>query len=1692
MEIQDMMDNAIIRSQTSPDIDLPGAYIQQFPYPCLWKDDFGYLLRSSIPAVTTLAWIFIIAFFVRELVLERETMLEQVMRVMGMKGWVNWLSWFITCLFVMLITNVLIVFILKFGGVYPKSDFLVLLVFFLNYGLSIIMFCYLFSIWFTKATVGALVAAVFYLVSFGPFIIIVILESHLSWISRILVNLLPSTAFSYSCLYITRFEEQGVGIQWSNVWESPIPYDEMCFAWSCAMIAIDSVIFFTLATYFNALIHAFKRSDRKFWYFVFWPVIPKSRSHHYGTNNELSEQNGSLGSFRPSLNHPSKDQLISIDDEKIKALKGDGFMEDEAISKNQHSRIGISLKNLRKVFSSGKSSKTVAVEGLSLDFYEGQITTLLGQNGAGKTTTINMLTGKFPPHSGWATVYDKDIVYEFDDIRKNLGLCPQYNVLFDLMTVREHLMFFGKLKGILSYAHLVSDVDAMLHAIRLHERQHELAKNLSGGMRRRLCVAIAFIGGSRTIILDEPTSGVDPVARRHIWNLLVRYKEGRTILLTTHNLDEADILSDRVAVIHEGKLLCCGSPLWLKRNFGLGYQLSVCKSTPDFGSDTDSGAVSTSSSSGDTQNAYNSVDIYNFIKPYISNVQIIEDHGTEMLFCLPYTADNGNPHSFDHFFLELEKHQNSLGIGYYGISCTTLEEVFMNVCLQADLRLPITPQGHKIMMMAKKAQMLKSSEKKAKKGIVNDPNQDSDPLLKDIEKLLRQQESNTGMDSWLSKNLYQVHYVPLTGLALKWSQFKWLLTKRFHHFRRDWHSIITCILLPCFLIALTMGLTILRPPVEPFSPSILLTPSLYGPNAHSFLEIKSNTSPLIQRYAESIVGPPGVGTSCMPDVVLNKTAKPYPSCLYANNLKALDPEEEIVLREKCSCHAAEHEVCSGKTLKFKFLKYYTNSTDIVHQLVEGGNLTDWITLSFDDFIERRYGGWSLGVSPSILPGSSESAIAWYNNKGYHAMPSYLSSLHNAILRGQLRSRGEDARQYGISTFNHPLHLSTMQLGIDAIIQNVADVGLAFVFLMAFTFVPAGFLIYPLKQRFREEKRLQYLSGVGPLLYWSACFFFDMLTLFIPVSLSALIIAIFDLPMYMYGHNFVAILIILYLYGWAATPLMYIAEKFLNEASMASMMMYCVSIFIGFNTSVCVTVLFLFQNSQFLIDAMNVLRYLFLVFPQFTLVHGIIEAGKNYIQAQIFSHFGDDTYVNPFSFDVMGLHLIVLAVEGVVFFMLNIFLEHLPQFMIWIDRKRYKLPTDVPVEDNDVKQESKKVQSKESEGDLMRLDSLYKVYQGVQGKTVAVDRVCLSVHRGECFGLLGNNGAGKTTIFRMLTGEIEPTYGHAYFQNKSISDIISHGVQNIGYCPQVNALDDMLTAEELLSVYAGLRGIPNEDVPLAVYKAVVQFNLQPYARTLTTTYSCGTKRKACAAISILGNPDIVLMDEPTSGMDPSTRRLVWNNVRQIIKEKRSVILTSHSMEECDTLCNRLAIMVNGRFRCLGSPQYLKHKFGDGYTIILRIHYQQVTWNDIYRFIQDYFPGSVIKCQHCSSLEFVVPRNSNSLGDIFSHLECAKETLKIEDFAVTQTTLDQVFVNFVQDQGDGFSTIDNVRNASNGHINLAMIMDEDDLESGNGVHRHPLVDNCARVPLPQTLINDNSGRQTDTSSLQKEDSFQVTQF
>ncbi|XP_008487637.1 ATP-binding cassette sub-family A member 1-like [Diaphorina citri] len=230
----------------------------------------------------------------------------------------------------------------------------------------------------------------------------------------------------------------------------------------------------------------------------------------------------------------------------------------------------MAIQNLSKRFPNGK----LAVNGLNVNFYEDQITSFLGHNGAGKTTTISMLMGMLPVSSGTAKIYNHDIRTDMTTIRRSLGVCPQYNALFDKLTVEEHMWFYSQLKQVpKDLAQL--EISNMIVDLGIPHKRTSLANTLSGGMQRKLSVAMAFIGGSRTVILDEPTSGVDPYSRRSIWELLIKYKKGRTVILTTHYMDEADLLGDRIAIIAAGKLQCCGSSVFLKNSFARGYYLSL-------------------------------------------------------------------------------------------------------------------------------------------------------------------------------------------------------------------------------------------------------------------------------------------------------------------------------------------------------------------------------------------------------------------------------------------------------------------------------------------------------------------------------------------------------------------------------------------------------------------------------------------------------------------------------------------------------------------------------------------------------------------------------------------------------------------------------------------------------------------------------------------------------------------------------------------------------------------------------------------------------------------------------------------------------------------------------------------------------------------------------------------------------------
>ena len=236
---------------------------------------------------------------------------------------------------------------------------------------------------------------------------------------------------------------------------------------------------------------------------------------------------------------------------------------------NGHEKVWIA--NLRKVY-----GDFVAVNNLSMTLYQGEITVLLGENGAGKSTTMGMLTGSIPPSSGTVKIKNFDLRTELDEIRDRIGYCPQQNTLFSQLTPREHLQFFIQARGIEE-----PDVDSILRKMDLLSKADTPAGKLSGGQQRKLNLAIALSGNRKIVFLDEPTAGVDPYSRREIWNILQSSKEQCTMLMSTHFMDEADLLGDRVAILHTGHLKAIGSSMTLKKKFKSSYRLvSVLEMVP--------------------------------------------------------------------------------------------------------------------------------------------------------------------------------------------------------------------------------------------------------------------------------------------------------------------------------------------------------------------------------------------------------------------------------------------------------------------------------------------------------------------------------------------------------------------------------------------------------------------------------------------------------------------------------------------------------------------------------------------------------------------------------------------------------------------------------------------------------------------------------------------------------------------------------------------------------------------------------------------------------------------------------------------------------------------------------------------------------------------------------------------------------
>ncbi|KAK7101994.1 phospholipid-transporting ATPase ABCA3-like [Littorina saxatilis] len=1486
--------------------------MQRMPYPPYVSDPMVLIIQQQLPLFLILSFILSVVQSTKNIVYEKERKLKESMKLMGLMPSAHWASWFITCYIYLVVAMAIyallfgINIIKASGPVLAFSDPSLFYVFLLCYACSIVTFCFMISAVVQKANIGAAVSGVMFFAFYLPNFFLNSRYDTMSSPQKLAACLLFNQAMAFGANVIGLYEGTGEGARWSNFHKTASVDDNFTLLDSMIMLLIDSVIHLIITWYLDN-VRPGEFGVPKPFYFCF------TRSYWCG---------------------PRKGGINKYENGKI----GDeSRFERDPVGLNA----GIRICDLRKVYGKNK----VAVDNLSLTMYEGQITVLLGHNGAGKTTTMSMLTGFIPPTSGTAYINEKDIRTDIDSVRESLGLCPQHNILFGTLSVEEHLTFFAKLKGCPA-KRVKEEVDTMIREVGLEQKRNSPARTLSGGQKRKLSVGIALINGSKIVVLDEPSSGMDPAARRQIWDVLQRHRAGRTMLLTTHFMDEADLLGDRIAIMAEGVVKCCGTSMFLKKLYGAGYHLVIVK-TPDC-------KVSR---------------LTELIQSAIPTAQFEAEINAEISYLLP----DDQSARFADLLRDLENQKEDLGIVNFGATATTMEEVFLKVGESAS-----TEEDDKVVKL---------------EGIVNDAF-DQEKLVTNGTNGVQNGVQNGEQSRMQSMGVategaaldvlaFSRGYDKLSGLPLQLSRLRGVLVKKAIHFWRNRVITLVQLLLPVVF-------TIVALAVDKARPQSVTEPAL----AFNLNPFGGTTIP----YSNGSI----------PNATSNAVAK-----------------------------------------------MYHDQFDSSHSLPK----VDVTQRSMDDYLVGT--AESLGTNTynkRVIVGaefnSSMEARAWYNGQTYHAEPISLSFMLNALAKHAVSNKSVSMAM-GVNPFpkNEDAQAERNQLlalGTGFSVGFCISIGMAF--------LTTSFIYFLIKERTSGAKHMQVVSGIGPVVFWMGNLIWDYINYLLPSLLLLVVFAVYGTEAYVGDGRLGIVTLLLVMFGWAILPFIYLVHFLFSSPPTGMVVIIVFNIFSGLITMTTVFVMELIPDVN---DLGQTLNWVFLaLFPNHCMARSFMEMYTNYLYNDICTTFNYTVMCNftqhpcckgygqgcspdsdvcfDFTEDYMrweapgiGRYLVFMALHGAVFLALTLMVEYniiqrlCNCFSCFNRRARstsgqpFFINGDATTsEDDDVAAERRRINASPasvlSQRDSLLLVNLFKQY----GNFVAVDHTCVGVPEQECFGLLGQNGAGKTTTFKMLTGDVPVTGGNAYLKSWDVKNNIKRVQANMGYCPQFDALIDQMTGRETLTMYARLRGVPESNIKNCVNSLIDVLLLRPHADKLTSDYSGGNKRKLSTAMALIGDPPFILLDEPSSGMDPGARRQLWNVLSAVRASGRTLVLTSHSMEECEALCTRIAIMVNGRFVCLGSTQHLKSKFGQGYTLEARMatleNGYQAPIEPLVAYIHQCFPSAKLFDSHQGYVHMQVPDPNVRLADVFEVMERTKNELHVQDYNVHQTTLEQVFLAFTRVQ------------------------------------------------------------------------------
>ncbi|KAI1470153.1 P-loop containing nucleoside triphosphate hydrolase protein [Daldinia caldariorum] len=571
--------------------------------------------------------------------------------------------------------------------------------------------------------------------------------------------------------------------------------------------------------------------------------------------------------------------------------------------------------------------------------------------------------------------------------------------------------------------------------------------------------------------------------------------------------------------------------------------------------------------------------------------------------------------------------------------------------------------------------------------------------------------------------------------------------------------------------------------------------------------------------------------------------------------------------------------------------------------------------------------------------------------------------------------------------------------------------------------PAFFSLYPTYERRSQVRRLQYSNGVRPFPLLFSYWMFDFVFVVIIASVCTALIAPIA-PWFGLGH----VWFIQVLYGLAAILFAYLVTMI--SRSQPAAFAYSI-LFMAIMYVISVIALLVIQMT----DGSNQMANdgtaygLGIIFPIQNLMRGLAVSLNMYIVRCR----GQDMITDPSSFYAFGGPITLLILQNIGLFTLLLWLEG--GSFAWISKPKALPPA---VDDTksassserpDVDAETARVAS--SEMDLLRVLHVSKKF----GNNVAVDDVSLGLQEGEILALLGPNGAGKTTMINMIRGDLTPSSGRIYLEGVDVLKNKRLAQKHLGVCPQFDALD-LLTVREHLTFYARCKGV--EDIRAAVSYVMSRVGISAHASKPAAKLSGGNKRKLSLAIALLGDPPVLLLDEPSSAMDAASKRVLWRTLAAAVAPGRSVLLTTHSMEEADALATRAAIVAR-RVLAVGTTEALRKAHSNEYHVHLILRsaplstaeemrnvktWARRTFGDAVRFEGESLGGQV---------RFVVPADSrvpesgqqgHAAGAatartgsftryLIETLEARKEGLGIDCYSISAATMESVFMKVVKE-------------------------------------------------------------------------------